>query len=96
MRQRFSNFLAIAISDLRGAGGGGVKEDVDNSLVPLVHRGYLNIILNRKVNKHTILFMREIIWDESVYCDAAAAAAGPQNDDTAAAAAAVCNQHDCP
>lgn len=78
-----------------------MKEDVDNSLVPLVHRGYLNIILNRKVNKHTILFMREIIWDESVYCDAAAAAAaaaaaGPRNDDTAAAAAAVCNQHDSP
>lgn len=59
MRQRFSNFLATAISDLRGVGAGG-EEDVDNSLVPLVHRGgYLNIILNRKVNKHA----RNIIYE---------------------------------
>lgn len=93
MWQRFSNFLAIAISDSRGAEGGGVRRDVDNSLVPPVRRGYLNIILNRKVNKHAMLFMRRIIWDKSAYCETAVAvaAAEPRNGDTA-----VCNQHNSP
>lgn len=69
------DFLIFLLLPFPTSGGCGVKEDVDNSLVPLAHRGYLNIILNRKVNKHAILFMRGIIWDKSVYCEAAAAAA---------------------